>query len=67
MGAGTGTIASFDDEDDEVSKSTVTTVLSIFALLAACGALAFQMTITKTWADFDEPNNREFADVFSLE
>lgn len=64
LGAGTGTIAGFDEEEDE-GNPTITTVLSIFALLAACGALVFQFTISKTWADASD--KREFSDVFSLE
>jgi O-antigen/teichoic acid export membrane protein len=62
--AGTTEIASFDDEEED-EASTVTSVLAILTLVAACLALAFQVVIAKSWVDAPEPT-REWSDYFGL-
>ncbi len=62
-----GTIAGFDEEDDAVENTTLTSVLAIFASVAAAAALVLQVLAAKTWVDSTTPEPREFAQYFELE
>lgn len=64
--AGADTIAGFDDDEEDAGTGTATSVLAILALVAALVALTLQILTTKTWADSDLPDTREFSDAFSL-
>jgi hypothetical protein len=48
-------MATFQSEDDDDGgNDTVTTVLSIFGFLAACGVLAFQCMTVNLWEGWDK-------------
>ena len=42
-------MATLQSEDEEEGSDTVTTVLSIFGFLAACGVVAFQWQTMNLW------------------
>ena len=47
-------MATLQSEDEEEGSDTVTTVLSIFGFLAACGVLAFQCMTVNLWEGWDK-------------
>jgi hypothetical protein len=47
-------MATLQTEYEEEGSDTVTTVLSIFGFLAACGVLAFQCMTVNLWEGWDK-------------
>ena len=61
-----GTIGGFDDEDEVEENATLTSVLSILALVAALAAFTFQFLTAKTYVEVDTPEPREWAQYWEL-